>query len=120
MPEFLDIPNIFQNLSADQDTCTTFPILSNLGPSFGALWDSKAAKNEHKAAWDPKEWHHRVSFVGVRAPCGPQSGSEPHFAPPEAPPGAHFVCSWLQFLDQVVQTLHELLHLFLDGLPILC
>ena len=51
------------------------------------------------------------------APCGPQGGSEP---PPEAPPGAHFVCSWLQFLDQVVQTLHALLHLFLDGLPILC
>ena len=54
------------------------------------------------------------------APCGPQGGSEHHFAPPEAPPGAHFVCSWLQFLDQVVQTLHALLHLFLDGLPILC
>ena len=85
--------------------------------TFALLLDSKAAKDEHKAAWDPKEWHHRVSFVGVRAPCGPQSGSEPHFAPPEAPPGAHFVCSWLQFLDQIVQTLHALLHVFLDGLP---
>ena len=88
--------------------------------TFALLLDSKAAKNEHKAAWDPKEWHHRVSFVGgmgnLRAPRWLRAA----FCSPEAPPGAHFVCSSLQFLDQVGQTLHALLHVFLDGLPILC
>ena len=53
------------------------------------------------------------------APCGLQGGSGTHFAPPEGAQGAHLGCFWLQFLYQVVQTLHELLHLFLDGLPIL-
>ena len=53
------------------------------------------------------------------APFGPQGGFGTHFAPPEAPRGAHLGCFWLQPLYQVVQTLHELLYLFLDGLPIL-
>ena len=53
------------------------------------------------------------------APCGPQGGSGTHFAPSEAPQGAHLDCFWLQFLYEVVQTLHQLFHLFLDGLPIL-
>ena len=66
MPKFLDIPNIFQNLSADQDGCTTFPILSNLGPSFGALWDSKAPKKENKTVGNLKEWHLRVTHLGGR------------------------------------------------------
>ena len=53
------------------------------------------------------------------APCGTQGGPGTHFAPPEGPPGVHLECFWLQFLYQVVQTLHELSHLFLDGFPIL-
>ena len=88
--------------------------------TFALLLDSKAAKNEHKAAWVPKNGIIVSALWAAWAPCGPQGGSEPHFAPPEAPPGAHFVCSSLQFLDQVGQTLHALLHVFLDGLPILC
>ena len=49
-----------------------FPILLNIEVAFGVLWDSKASKKGHKTAWDLKEWHLRVTFVGgmgtLRAP----------------------------------------------------
>ena len=66
VPEFRDIPNIFQNLSADHDGCTTFPILSNLGPSLEALWDSKAPNKGHKTCGNLEEWHLRVTHLGGR------------------------------------------------------
>ena len=53
------------------------------------------------------------------APWGPRGGSWTHFALPEGPQGAHLWCFGLQFLCQVVQTLHELVHQFLDGLLML-
>ena len=93
-----------------------FPILFNIGLAFGVLGDSKAPTNQFEIS-------RKGTFVSplwvAWAPCWTQGGPGIHFAPPEGPPGVHLGCFWLQFLYQVVQTLHELSHLFLDGFPIL-
>ena len=111
MPEFLDIPNIFQNLSADHDGCTTFPILSNLGPSLEALWDSKAPNKGHKTCGNLEEWHLRVTHMGGRGTLQAPRWLGDSFCSP----GGLKLCPngvvSAACVYEMVQTLHELLSL---------
>ena len=111
VPEFRDIPNIFQNLSADNDGCTTFPILSNLRSSLEALWDSKAPNKGHKTCGNLGEWHLRVTHLGGRGTLqAPRWLGDSFFSPGGLKLCPNGVVS-AACVYEIVQTLHELLSL---------